>query len=496
MKMVVDQLSSVRIEVDGRVAMYGAGGEGPPVVFLHGWALGTRAVPRRRSAAHAPRLPRLRAALPGFAGTADLPRPTMSLSGYSDWVDKFMSTVEIDEPALVIGHSFGGGVAIKLAESHPDRVGYLVLLNSVGGVSDRPIWDWAWRFWRELLPTRQGIEIARAMRDDLVANLVHNPLGLLRVGELARSADLRCELAQLRERRLPVLALTTRNDVVVPQAAFEALCTAVGTEGRVLSGRHSWLLTDPDSFDDVLANVVEVRVDEHQANIATSRANQVSEALRGTKIPTRRARVLMRSAPPIWLMSAPPSVLAADLALCHPKLERNEVRAVARPIDGSNAIRLTVAAPDRRGLLGDTASVLALHRFRITHASAATWRDQNLALHALTIENASDLDADAWERLGADLRTIGSRGAQVRPDFAPVGRATVSVYGTEPDRTLIRVSAPDQIGLLSRICRWFAEKELNVESLHATTDGNMAHDVFLVAGRCEAHELAGRLSRR
>ena len=444
-----------------------------------------------------PRLPRADApALPGFAGTADLPRPTMSLSGYSDWVDKFMSTVEIDEPALVIGHSFGGGVAIKLAESHPDRVGYLVLLNSVGGVSDRPIWDWAWRFWRELLPTRQGIEIAWAMRDDLVANLVHNPLGLLRVGELADPLTSGANWRSSANAGSQCSRSTTRNDVVVPQAAFEALCTAVGTEGRVLSGRHSWLLTDPDSFDDVLANVVEVRVDEHQANIATSRANQVSEALRGTKIPTRRAWVLMRSAPPIWLMSAPPSVLAADLALCHPKLERNEVRAVARPIDGSNAIRLTVAAPDRRGLLGDTASVLALHRFRITHASAATWRDQNLALHALTIENASDLDADAWERLGADLRTIGSWGAQVRPDFAPVGRATVSVYGTEPDRTLIRVSAPDQIGLLSRICRWFAEKELNVESLHATTDGNMAHDVFLVAGRCEAHELAGRLSRR
>ena len=494
--MAIDQLSPTRIEVDGRVATYGAGGEGPPVVFLHGWALGTRAyqraarrLTRRGCRVYAP-------ALPGFAGTADLPRETMSMSGYGDWVDKFMETVEIDEPALVIGHSFGGGVAIKLAEAHPDRVGYLVLLNSVGGVNDRPIWEWAWRFWLELFPSRQGIDIARAMRDDLMTNLIHNPLGLVRAGELARTADLRTELAELRERRLPVLALTTQSDSVVPHAAFEALCSAVGTEGRVLSGRHSWLLTDPDSFDDVLSNVVEVRVDAHRASAATSRASQVSEALRGTHIPTRRAKALVKSAPPLWLMSAPPTVLAGDVALCHPKLERDEVRAVARPIDGSNAIRLTVAAHDRRGLLGDTTGVLAQHGLCITHASAVTWSRQKLALHALTIENGADIDEVGWELLGKDLRTIGAEAEQVPAYFAPIGRATVTDYGSEPDRTLIRVSAPDQIGLLSTICRWFADNNLSVESVHATTDGKMARDVFLINGNCRAADLARHLSRR
>ena len=98
----------------------------------------------------------------------------------------------------MIGHSFGGGVAIKLAQAHAERVGYLVLLNSVGGVTDRPIWEWALRFGRELFPTRQGIEIARAMRDDLVTNLLRNPVGLVRAAELARSADLREELGYRR----------------------------------------------------------------------------------------------------------------------------------------------------------------------------------------------------------------------------------------------------------------------------------------------------------
>ncbi len=152
------------------------------MLFLHGWALGTRAYQRvvRRLTSRGCRV--YAPAMPGFSGTADLPRQSMSMDGYGDWVDDFMRAVDIDEPALVIGHSFGGGVAIKLAHAHPDRVGYLVLLNSVGGVTNRPLWEWAWRFWRELIPTRQGIDIARAMRDDLVSNLLHNPLGLVRAG--------------------------------------------------------------------------------------------------------------------------------------------------------------------------------------------------------------------------------------------------------------------------------------------------------------------------
>ncbi len=37
--------------------------------------------------------------------------------------------------ATVVGHSFGGGVAIQLAHDHPERVRYLVVVDSVGGTT-------------------------------------------------------------------------------------------------------------------------------------------------------------------------------------------------------------------------------------------------------------------------------------------------------------------------------------------------------------------------
>ncbi len=135
-----------------------------------------------------------------------------------------------------------------------------------------------------MLPVSKGIEMLQAMRSDLLTNMVTNPVGLLRAAHLARTADLTAELGVLRERKLPVLALTSEGDSVIPRNAFDALCTAVGTEGRLISGRHSWLLADPATFGEVMANLVEVQVAEHRKTTATSRSAQIAELLRSTSL--------------------------------------------------------------------------------------------------------------------------------------------------------------------------------------------------------------------
>src|SRR3954451_6142946 len=84
--------------VDGRPALYGVAGEGLPVVFLHGWGLGQHAYKRALK-----RLVHLGCrvfapALPGFGGTAELPKADFSLAGYAAWVEHFLDAVEVDEP--------------------------------------------------------------------------------------------------------------------------------------------------------------------------------------------------------------------------------------------------------------------------------------------------------------------------------------------------------------------------------------------------------------
>src|SRR3954452_22877104 len=100
-----------RAWVDDRPVLYGvAGTDGLPVLFLHGWALGVRSYRRSIDRLVALGCQVYAPALPGFGGSADLPKRNFSLIGYADWVDAFCETVGINEQVFLIGHSFGGGV--------------------------------------------------------------------------------------------------------------------------------------------------------------------------------------------------------------------------------------------------------------------------------------------------------------------------------------------------------------------------------------------------
>lgn len=268
----VDHLVWKRTSVLGRVALYGAAGKGTgvPVVFLHGWALGSHTYKRALKRlvhlgcqVYAP-------AMPGFGGTADLPGADMSLDGYARWVDAFLDAIALEGPVILVGHSFGGGVAIQTAHDFPHRVRTLVLVNSIGGsawatsgstvksMADRPLWDWGLHFPRDILPLPQIRRVLPVILEDALPNVVRNPRAVWRVGHLARRADLTPELEELKRRKLPVVVLWGEDDRIITRDSFDALCRAIGSPGAVVSGNHSWLLADPDSFGEVMTNVIGV----------------------------------------------------------------------------------------------------------------------------------------------------------------------------------------------------------------------------------------------
>ncbi len=192
-------------------------------------------------------------ALPGFGGTHDLPGESFSIAGYAAWVADLLATLEIEEPVVVVGHSFGGGVAIRFAHGHRDRVRSLVLVNSVGGsswkkgqtlrsITERPLWDWGLHFPGDVWPVKQASRVLPVVVEDLVPNLVRNPRAIVRVANLARRADLRRPLEELRDAGLPITILWGTRDGIIPRESFEALCVAAGVEGTVVEGRTrgSW----------------------------------------------------------------------------------------------------------------------------------------------------------------------------------------------------------------------------------------------------------------
>ena len=138
------------------------------------------------------------------------------------------STLEIDEPAVLVGHSFGGGVAIKLAHDMPSRVRSLVLVNSIGGsawrsgrtlrsAAERPLWDWGLHFPGDVWPMRQATRVLPVVFEDLLPNLLRNPRAIVKVANLARRADLRAELERLRDRGIPITILWASRDGIIPR---------------------------------------------------------------------------------------------------------------------------------------------------------------------------------------------------------------------------------------------------------------------------------------
>ena len=181
-----EALQPATATVGGRRAVYGEAGDGPTVVFLPAWGLSFR--PYQAS------LGRLVAAgyrvyapgLPGFGGTANLPPGELSMAGYAAWVAAFLDEVDVTDPAFVIGHSFGAGVAVQLAHDRPERVGYLVLMDAVGTSwctptplqqqlrSPRPLVSWISEAWKQILPFPEGLQTMQAATMDLMGIVLAN----------------------------------------------------------------------------------------------------------------------------------------------------------------------------------------------------------------------------------------------------------------------------------------------------------------------------------
>lgn len=104
-------------------------GKGKDIVFLHGWGASRSAflfVAKRLCFNY-------RVTVLDFAGFGDSQKPSepYTVKKYADDVKKLLNACGIQKATLV-GHSFGGRVAIELAANCPSIVERLVLIDSAG----------------------------------------------------------------------------------------------------------------------------------------------------------------------------------------------------------------------------------------------------------------------------------------------------------------------------------------------------------------------------
>ncbi len=245
-------------------------GSGPPMVFIHGlvgvnshWLPTARALaPRTRCLLVETPLLQLRGRHCNVEGVADILSRTISQL--------------TDQPAIVVGSSFGGHVALRIALERPELCRALVLTGASGlyeksydeeleqtvlnkpkrEVQHRPSWEWLRRQIGELF-----YDPDLAPREDVdrsFAELSHRRCARAMV-KLSKSARRDHMGDRLHAITMPTLLLWGRQDIVTPPRVaeeFRALIPDARLHWLDQCG-HAPMIEKPQEFTDALVSFLD-----------------------------------------------------------------------------------------------------------------------------------------------------------------------------------------------------------------------------------------------
>ena len=227
-------------------------GEGRPILLFHGWGLSGR-----------PYRPALRAlADRGFRAIA----PSLSvlegpwtLNALGEAAAEIAMAIEATRPALV-GHSFGGAVAVRLAFDQPELTDALVLVDSVGispGLRGLARLAFPGSHWRVgLHPPTAAALLGSAVKGGGMSNLAASARWVL-------TRSLEEELEDIRRRGIPCAVLWAERDSILPLRMGERTAELLGCPLRVIAAEDGWPLDRPPDHDwpfrapDVFARYIE-----------------------------------------------------------------------------------------------------------------------------------------------------------------------------------------------------------------------------------------------
>lgn len=115
--------------VNGLKTNYKIAGQGPEILILHGWN-GSSDSWRKVIEILSKDFLVICPDFPGF-GKSQIPNEAWDLKNYTYWLLNFVNFLKLNS-FFLLGHSFGGRVAIKFSIFYPERVKKLILVSSAG----------------------------------------------------------------------------------------------------------------------------------------------------------------------------------------------------------------------------------------------------------------------------------------------------------------------------------------------------------------------------
>lgn len=116
------------IIINGFKTNYISMGEGTPFIILHGWGSASDRWIKEAEIISEKNFRIIIPDLPGFGQSDKLPSP-WRINDYIKWLEDFTGQLRI-ENFYLLGYSFGGALAVKMAVKYPQRVQKLFLVSA------------------------------------------------------------------------------------------------------------------------------------------------------------------------------------------------------------------------------------------------------------------------------------------------------------------------------------------------------------------------------
>lgn len=117
----------MQLQAFGKHISYEIMGNGPPVLFVHGWG-GTKQSLQPLALLFSKKYTCILIDLPGF-GESDNPESSWGVKEYADLLREFLFILKIKN-VIYFGHSFGGSLGIYLSANQEECIDKLVLCNT------------------------------------------------------------------------------------------------------------------------------------------------------------------------------------------------------------------------------------------------------------------------------------------------------------------------------------------------------------------------------
>ncbi len=258
---------------DGHEVGVSVGGQGVPLVFLHGLVLSRRAYLRMLSRVAGLGFQVVAIDAAGHGDTHNLPRDAGEFDQRVALTLRALDVLGVS-PAVIAGHSMGGRMAIQLAARAPERAIAVVLLDAAAGARFDEAIPTVMRSPRAAArialgaayDTQQdpfGLGIAeqcrylRMLASVWMRNARH-PSGVTGAARaIVQSGDYSPLLRTMRDHAVPTFVLHGEKDLVVPfDSARDIADDANATLYCVPGAYHSWMIANPrqgaDAFRQLL----------------------------------------------------------------------------------------------------------------------------------------------------------------------------------------------------------------------------------------------------